>query len=88
MMGQRTINIRKNRMFREGLMRGTQAADVSKLTTAATRLSERLVVLIRRKLLLPTLHRVVDEDVSSRKPRSRARARPAASRVKRTPRRR
>ena len=43
------------RMFREGVVRRAKRGDVARLTTAATKLSERLVVLVRRKLLLPTL---------------------------------
>lgn len=49
------------RLFREGVRR-TAPSDVARLTTAATKLSERLVVLVRRKLLLPTLARVIEED--------------------------
>ena len=54
------------------------------LTDAATRLSERLVVLLRRKLLLPTLHRLMKEtdhvatcSPGPRPARSRVRMRPA-----------
>jgi len=47
-------------MFRAGVLaRATE--DIGVLTEVATTLSERLVVLIRRKLLLPTLERVVRE---------------------------
>jgi DNA-binding transcriptional MerR regulator len=49
------------RLFREGVRR-TAPADVGRLTTAATKLSERLVVLVRRKLLLPTLTKLMEED--------------------------
>jgi DNA-binding transcriptional MerR regulator len=49
------------RLFREGVRR-TSPSDVSRLTSAATKLSERLVVLVRRKLLLPTLTKVIEED--------------------------
>ena len=50
------------RMFREGVIPRASGRDVSRLTTAATRLSERLVVLLRRKLLLPTLQRMTEEE--------------------------
>ena len=50
------------RMFREGVIRRADRDDVARLTTAATELSERLVVLLRRKLLLPTLHKLVEND--------------------------
>ncbi len=50
------------RMFREGVIRRAGPGDVSRLTTAATKLSERLVVLVRRKLLLPTLQRLIEEE--------------------------
>jgi hypothetical protein len=49
-------------MFRAGVLKRAEGADVPELTTAAAELSERLVVLLRRKLLLPTLHRVIEED--------------------------
>jgi DNA-binding transcriptional MerR regulator len=48
------------RMFREGVIRRAGTDDVKRLTTAATKLSERLVVLLRRQLLLPTLHGMID----------------------------
>ncbi len=49
------------RLFREGVIKRAGAGDVTKLTTAATKLSERLVVLVRRKLLLPTLQTMIEE---------------------------
>ncbi|MFN0251291.1 MAG: MerR family transcriptional regulator [Kofleriaceae bacterium] len=49
------------RLFREGVRR-TAPDDIGRLTTAATKLSERLVVLVRRKLLLPTLTKLMEED--------------------------
>ena len=42
------------KMFREGVL-PTAGEDLSDITQAATELSERLVVLLRRKMLLPTL---------------------------------
>lgn len=50
------------RLFREGLTGRARGRDVPKLTTAATHLSERLVVLLRRKLLLPTLRTMIEEN--------------------------
>ncbi len=50
------------RLFRAGVIRRAKPGEVSKLTTAATQLSERLVVLLRRKLLLPTLRTMIEED--------------------------
>jgi len=49
-------------MFRAGVLSRAGHAQVPGLTTAATELSERLVVLLRRKLLLPTLQKVIEED--------------------------
>jgi hypothetical protein len=37
------------------------------LTKAATRLSERLVVHLRRQLLLPTLHRLIQEEQGAKR---------------------
>lgn len=47
------------KMFRAGVL-PTAGNDLAKLTEVATTLSERLVVLLRRKLLLPTLHTLID----------------------------
>lgn len=47
------------RLFRSGVL-GAAPRDVARLTTAATKLSERLVVLVRRKLLLPTLQHMIE----------------------------
>lgn len=55
-------------MFRAGVLPRAQRGEVGRLTTAATRLSERLVVLLRRKLLLPTLHRLTEEKRDAPKP--------------------
>lgn len=63
------------RMFRDGVIRRASSGDVARLTTAATRLSERLVVLIRRKLLLPTLHHLIEEDARDPTPPAVDRAR-------------
>lgn len=59
------------RMFRSGVIGRAKPSEVAALTKAAAELSERLVVLLRRKLLLPTLRRLVDEKVPA-KPRKRA----------------
>lgn len=50
------------RLFRAGVIGRAESGDVARLATAATHLSERLVVLLRRKLLLPTLHRMIEEE--------------------------
>lgn len=56
------------RLFREGVIRRAKPGDLVRLTTAATRLSERLVVLVRRKLLLPTLQRLIEEEADAQDP--------------------
>jgi DNA-binding transcriptional MerR regulator len=59
------------RLFREGVLAKARKSEVPALTTAATELSERLVVLVRRKLLVPTLQKVMEEDrVRSKEARS------------------
>jgi DNA-binding transcriptional MerR regulator len=64
------------RVFRAGVLARPDRGDVSALTAAATELSERLVVLIRRKLLLPTLGTLMEEDDRGSNPASgRARGR-------------
>ncbi len=50
------------RLFREGVLPRAKKEEVSRVTTAATELSERLVVVMRRKLLLPVLERQMEED--------------------------
>lgn len=76
------------RMFRDGVIRGARqravSRDVGRLTTAATKLSERLVVLIRRKLLLPTLERLLEEDASAQRPAALPGRRPTPRRGKRS----
>jgi DNA-binding transcriptional MerR regulator len=52
------------RMFRAGVL-PTAGNDLAKLTEVATTLSERLVVLLRRKLLLPTLHSLIENPTPS-----------------------
>jgi DNA-binding transcriptional MerR regulator len=49
------------RLFRDGVIKRAGTGDVTKLTTAATKLSERLVVLVRRKLLLTTFQTTIEE---------------------------
>jgi DNA-binding transcriptional MerR regulator len=58
---QRLVEV-ELQMFRAGVLARADRHAVPGLTTAATELSERLVVLLRRKLLLPTLQRVIEED--------------------------
>jgi len=60
---QRLVEV-ELQMFRAGVLTRADRHAVPGLTTAATELSERLVVLLRRKLLLPTLQRVIEEDRS------------------------
>lgn len=49
-------------MFRAGVFPRAKPGEVEQLAIAATQLSERLVVLLRRKLLLPTLSRLAKEE--------------------------
>ena len=51
-------------MFREGL-KGSSADDVAQLVQSATVLSEQLVVLLRRKMLLPTLRKLIRESAET-----------------------
>lgn len=70
------------RLFREGVL-PRAGRDLDDLATAATTLSERLLVLIRRKLLLPTLSEAVrDERARTASPPRRATARAAPSALK------
>ena len=59
------------KLFRDGVIKRAPAGKVQALTTNATELSERLVVLIRRKLLLPTLHALVASDGKPKRKRKR-----------------
>lgn len=70
-------------LFRVGVVPHA-GADLASLTSAATRLSEELVVLVRRKLLLPTLQRLVDERTKkpAETPKKRART-PREKKVRR-----
>lgn len=71
-------------LFRVGVV-PRAGADLASLTAAATRLSEELVVLVRRKLLLPTLQRLVEEQTAQppeSSPKKRARA-PREKKVRR-----
>lgn len=49
------------KLFRAGVVAKAKPGELGALTEAATRLSERLVVLLRRKLLLPTLTKLIGE---------------------------
>lgn len=51
-------------MFRRGVL-PRAGKDLAKITDAATRLSEQLVILIRRKMLLPTLHDLLTEHAAA-----------------------
>ncbi|MCC7539497.1 MAG: MerR family transcriptional regulator [Deltaproteobacteria bacterium] len=62
------------RLYREGVLPRAPTADISALTEAATTLSERLVVLLRRKMLVPTLRALSPGRVSRPKPARRPRA--------------
>jgi MerR HTH family regulatory protein len=53
-------------MFRAGVFPHAKDGEVEKLTTAATQFSERLVILLRRKLLLPTLVRIATEETHAK----------------------
>lgn len=50
------------RLFRAGVLGRAKPGETARLTTAATKLSERLVVLLRRRLLLPTLERLIEKE--------------------------
>jgi len=52
-------------MFRAGVL-PRAGDDLAELSARATELSERLVVLLRRKLLLPTLHELVEREAAAR----------------------
>lgn len=59
-------------LFREGVIPHAAATgDLGTLAEAATTLSERLVVLLRRKLLLPTLERMVADERRAERPTPR-----------------
>lgn len=65
------------RMFRAGVLAHATPSQVGPLADAATRLSERLVVLLRRKLIVPTLHALSEEATDAR---AEALANPAPAR--------
>jgi DNA-binding transcriptional MerR regulator len=65
----RTLVAAELKLFRDGVIKRAPHGDVERLTTVATELSERLVVLIRRKLLLPTLQKLIEEDHAKRSSR-------------------
>ncbi|MBA3393472.1 MAG: MerR family transcriptional regulator [Deltaproteobacteria bacterium] len=75
------------RMFRAGVIGRAKAGEVPRLTSAATKLSERLVMLLRRKLLLPTLQRMIEEEAREPSP-SPARSRRGVRRAHQPRRRR
>ena len=53
-------------MFREGMLHADPDADVEGLVSAAAALSERLVLLLRRKMLLPILRELAAEQMEER----------------------
>jgi DNA-binding transcriptional MerR regulator len=57
----RTLVAVELEMFRAGVFPRAGREHLEGLTIAATQLSERLVVLLRRKLLLPTLSQIAEE---------------------------
>ena len=59
------------KLYREGVLPRAQPEDLSALTEAATALSERLVVLLRRKLLLPSLRALAQPTSARKKTRQR-----------------
>lgn len=76
-------------MFRSGVLPHA-GKELSAIAEAATTLSERLVVLIRRKLLLPTLAQMVSESqppsvAASRRPRPASKRPPARARAAGSP---
>lgn len=71
-------------LFRAGVIAKAKPGELGALTEAATRLSERLVVLLRRKLLLPTLNRLSREnDAPSPDPTRRVRKQQSSDRRRR-----
>lgn len=58
------------RMFREGVV-PVAGDNLPGLAEAATVLSERLVVLLRRKMLVPTLREVLAEETTTTKPKAK-----------------
>ena len=68
-------------MFRKGVI-PRAGQDLAQITDAATRLSEQLVVIIRRRMLLPMLGALVSEHTEAReaKAATRASTRPEAKR--------
>ncbi len=50
------------RLFRGGVLRRARGAEAKRLTAEAATLSERFVVLVRRKLLLPTPKDLIEEE--------------------------
>jgi DNA-binding transcriptional MerR regulator len=73
-------------LFREGVL--PRAGDrLPELTEAATALSEKLVLLLRRKLLLPTLAALVAEEQAKSIPPAAEPSRAKAGKQKKSPRR-
>lgn len=64
------------RLFRAGVIKRGGAGDVAELAATATEFSERLVVLLRRKLLLPVLGGLIEAERREAPATSRPRSRP------------
>ena len=64
-------------MFRQGVV-PRAGKDLPRLAEAATKLSEKLVVLLRRKMLLPTLEQMVEEQTHARARRAAKKPSPKA----------
>jgi DNA-binding transcriptional MerR regulator len=62
-------------MFRGGVL-PRAGGDVARLTETATALSERLVVLLRRKMLVPMLRQLIEEETAKSAPAKRERRPP------------
>ena len=73
---QRLVEVELS-LFREGVL-PRAGADIGRVTEAATRLSERLVVLVRRRLILPTLHAMAAREAPRSSEPPPPRAEPAA----------
>lgn len=74
---QRLVKVELS-LFREGVL-PRAGSDIGRVTEAATRLSERLVVLVRRRLILPTLREMAAREAPGpSEPASKAK-KPAAN---------
>jgi DNA-binding transcriptional MerR regulator len=74
---QRLVKIELS-LFREGVL-PRAGADIGRVTEAATRLSERLVVLLRRRLIVPTLREMAAREPARKRELPKPRPKPAAN---------